>query len=109
MEIAIAGEHTLLGAKLELVHVKLVEIWPTRTAESTETTIIRVFMIEMLKRRRVIKDLSGQYTYEISSHKKNFIPILEWHTSMSKQGQANLNYVTIFTLDRPILLLSIRT
>jgi hypothetical protein len=84
MEIAITGEHTLLEAKLELVHVKLVEIWPTCTAESTETTIIRFFMIEMLKRRRVIKDLDGQYTYEISSRKNGFIPILEWHTSMSK-------------------------
>jgi hypothetical protein len=98
MKIAIVKEHTLLGTKLKFVCVEWAAIWPTRAPESTKTTIVRFFMIESLKRRRVIKDLGGQSIYEINSRKEGFIPILEWHTSMSKQGQADLDYVMMFTL-----------
>jgi hypothetical protein len=98
MKVAIAQEHALLETKLKFTGVEWAKIRPTRAPESAKSTIVRFFMIESLKRRRVIKDLGGQSIYEISSRKEGFIPILEWHTSMSKQGQADLDYVMMFML-----------
>jgi hypothetical protein len=109
MKIAIAQEDALIGAKLEFMCVKRAEIWPTRAPEGMKTTIVGFLMEKTLKRRRVIKYLGGESVYEIHSHKEGFIPILEWHTNMSKQDQVDLNYMMVFVLGRPVLLMSIGT
>jgi hypothetical protein len=62
-----------------------------------------------LKGRRIIMDLSSQGIDEISGRKESFIPVCQWHTSMSEQRQPNFNNILMFSFSRPILLMGIRT
>jgi hypothetical protein len=61
-------------------------------------TIVQFLLEKTFKWKIKLEDFGWKLIEKVSSSKESFIPILEWHMSMDKQGEPNLNYVPMFAL-----------
>jgi hypothetical protein len=85
MKIVIPKEHTLLGAKLELVITERAKVWPTCTPKSVHAYVIWFFLKKFLKRGGEACDLGWKPIYDICGGQEGLIPILERHVCMGKE------------------------
>ena len=66
-------------------------------------------MNQALKRSLILYDLAREMIYQIGGSNEGFIPKLQGHGSIRKQGETDFYYVTMLSFGRSILLMCIRT
>jgi hypothetical protein len=85
------------------------DIWPTGIAKNAKRFIVWLRVEEAFNRCVMIDNFARKKIYEKSGSEKSFIPKLERHGGISKQGKAHFNNMTMLPFSRAILLMSMRT
>jgi hypothetical protein len=82
---------------------------PASTPEGFEISVCWFLVQEFLERCNILLGFGRQSVYEIACTKKGFVPNMKWERTLSKEGKANFDDMTVFVFNNIIFLVSVWT
>ena len=89
--------------------VERAQVRPYRTTKYEKKIIVGFDAKETFKRGLVINDSARNMIDEIDCRKERFVPKLQWHVGMRKEGETHIHYVPMFSFSGAVLLVSMWT